>query len=434
MTQPAAPLVYVIDDDADLLPALTEIITASGWPAQGFSSGGQMLEVLTPDWEGVILSDMRMPGLSGLELLEQAQQRAPDVPFVLFTAHGDIPLAVQAIRGGAFDFLEKNSPPDYLRAVIRRALDSRQMQLENRQLKARIASGQSLRSSLPGKSLLMRELRREVASVAALDAPVLLSGEAGTGKSYTALLIHDISERSGAYVQIDCAMLEDGNFDSVLKGSTDQPGAGTRARAGTLHLARIHLLAPALQIRLAHLIEGDLGRSGARLVASVTGSLADARASGRLGDDLYYRLSLAELELPPLRRREDDVFVLLDHFILEAMARHNRPYPVLTPQDLRPYRRYHWPGNLRELRNTAEKLVIGLRVVLHNPSDPDRSSLPPDDLGYEAAMFEFESSLLQAALHKTGGRKAEAAEALGIPRKRFYLRLKACGLLDTGQN
>lgn len=429
----SAPMVYVVDDDADLLPALLEIITASGWPAQGFSTGAELLDLLTPDWGGVILSDMRMPGMSGLELLEKAQTRAPQVPFILFTAHGDIPSAVEAIRGGAFDFLEKHAPGDYLRAAIRRALDSRRLHLENQQLRARIASGQNLESSLPGKSPLMRALRRDIAAIAPLDAPVLLSGEAGTGKAHAAMLIHAVSLRHGDYVQIDCATLTEADFDKVIQGATDQPGAGHRARDGTLHLARVSALPHGLQIRLAHLIAADPGLAGARLIGSVTGPLDEVRRAGQLCDDLYYSLSLAEMELPPLRRREDDIFVLLDQYIREAMTRHGRSYPVLTPQDLRPYRRYHWPGNLPELRNTAEKLVIGLRVVLSSLTEPPKA-LPPDDLGYEAAMQEFESSLLQAALLKTGGRKAEAAQMLGIPRKRLYLRLRACGLMGAGQN
>ncbi len=427
-----SPSVYVVDDDADLLPALIEIIEASGWPARGFSSGAAMLRELRPDWDGVILSDIRMPGLSGLQLLELVQAQAPEVPFILFTAHGDIPSAVAAIRGGAFDFLEKTAPPDYLRAVIRRALASRQLQLENRRLKERIASGDGLRTRLPGKSSLMRELRREIAAVAGLDIAVLLAGEPGTGKALAAQLIHDTSERGGEFVSLDCVGLSAENFEAVLLGDGTAPGALAQAAGGTLHLARVSALPGALQARLLGLLD-EAGPDAPRLVASVEGPLRQLRDREMLGDELYYRLSLAEIELPPLRQREDDIAHLLHQFLREAAARHGRDIPALSAQDLRPYRRYHWPGNLRELRNIAEKLVIGLRVTLQSDSETDPSTAP-DALGYDAAMLEFESSLLQAALQKTGGRKSEAAEALGIPRKRLYLRMKACGLLDPGQN
>ncbi len=426
------PSVYVVDDDADLLPALIEIIEASGWPARGFSSGAAMLRDLQPDWDGVILSDIRMPVLTGLQLLELARAQAPEVPFILFTAHGDIRSAVSAIRAGAFDFLEKTAPPDYLRAVIRRALASRQLQLENQRLKARIASGDSLRARLPGKSPLIRDLRREIAAVARLDVAVLLSGEPGTGKALAAQLIHEASERAGEFISLDCAGLSAANFDTALRGGDAAPGALAQAAGGTLHLARVSALPDSLQARLPGLID-ETGPDAPRIVASVDGPLAQIRARSALIDELYYRLSLAEIELPPLRQREDDIAWLLGQFLREAAARHGRDMPVLSAQDLRPYRRYHWPGNLRELRNVAEKLVIGLRVTLQADSDTDPSAAP-DAFGYDAAMREFESSLLQAALQKTGGRKSEAAEALGIPRKRLYLRMKACGLLDLGQN
>lgn len=426
------PIVFVVDDDADMLPALIEIIAANGWPARGFSSGEAMLQELQPDWDGVILSDMRMPGLSGLQLLERASAQAPEVPFVLFTAHGDIPSAVQAIRGGAFDFLEKTAPSDYLCAVLQRALQARRLQLENRQLRARIASGDNLKSRLPGKSAVMRDLRREIAAVAPLDVAVLIAGEPGTGKAIAVQAIHDSSERRGDCVTLDCTALNEGSFDAILLGDESMPGALPQAAGGTLHLARVSALPAALQVRLAALI-GTPGPDAPRLIATVDAPMAQIRAEAALHDDLYYLLNLAEIELPPLRQREDDVFVLLGQFLREAAARHGRGLPQLSAQDLRPYRRYHWPGNLRELRNIAEKLVIGLRVRLHTGAEAIPSQAP-DDLGYDAAMLEFESALLQAALQKTGGRKAEAAEALGIPRKRLYLRMRACGLTDMGQN
>ncbi|MDB6180870.1 sigma-54-dependent transcriptional regulator [Paracoccus fistulariae] len=426
------PVVYVVDDDADLLPALVEVIEGSGWPARGFSDAEAMLAALQPDWNGVILSDMRMPGMTGLQLLERAQEQAPEVPFILFTAHGDIPTAVQAIRGGAFNFLEKTSPSDYLREILRRALESRRLNLENRQLRARISSGDSLKSRLPGKSQVMRDLRREIAAVAGLDVAVLLSGEPGTGKAVAAQAIHDNADRGGDYVVLDCGALKDISIEAALLGDGAALGALAQAAGGTLYLARIAALSHAAQAQLVGLLDG-IGPDGPRLVASVEGGIAKLRSDGMLDDDLYYRLSLAEIELPPLRQRDDDVFLLLAQFLREAATRHRREIPQPPAQDLRAYRRYHWPGNLRELRNVAEKLVIGLRVTLQPDAEGD-APLAPDALGYDAAMEEFESALLQAALQKTGGRKAEAAEALGIPRKRLYLRMKACGLLDSGQN
>lgn len=428
----AEPKVFVIDDDADLLPAMVEVIEAAGLPTRGFSRGRAMLAELDPEWDGVILSDMRMPELSGLDLLAEARAMAPGVPFVLITAHGDVRSAVQAIQRGAFDFIEKPAPPEYLLAVIRRALETRRLLLENRRLKERIARGTDLRARLLGRSAAMRNCRRELATVAPLDVDVLLYGEPGTGKQLAARALHDFSGLGGEFVEVDAGALTEANFAALMLGNdSDNPGAIAMARGGTLYLERVNTLAAPLQNRLLALMEARASAAQFRVVASAHGSISDLRRAGVMSDDLYYRLSLAEVELPPLRNRENDIYLLLAQFLREAAQRHNRRLPELTPQELRPYRSYHWPGNLRELRNVAEKLVIGLKVTLQPPT---RGTAAADDLGYDAAMQEFESSLLRAALQKTGGRKAEAAEALGIPRKRLYLRLRACGMVPEGQD
>ncbi|MBL6431035.1 MAG: sigma-54-dependent Fis family transcriptional regulator [Alphaproteobacteria bacterium] len=307
-------------------------------------------------------------------MMQEARQLAPDVPFILITAHGDIQMAVKAVRDGAFDFIEKPAPPEHLLAFVARALTTRKLQLENARLRRRVARGANLGARFLGRSAVIRTCRREIISVAPLDVDVLLHGETGTGKELAARCIHDLSGAEGDFVSLNCGSLSEATFDDVMFAESEtRPGAIPRARGGTLFLDNVASLSETVQLRLLDVMDRRSGESPFRVIGANPRSLSDAHGAGELRDDLYYRLNLAEIELPPLRERENDVFLLLDHFINESVARHDRRYPTMTADDLRPFKAYHWPGNLRELRNVAEKLVIGLKVRFQNPANRCRT-------------------------------------------------------------
>ena len=418
-----APLVHVVDDDGDLREAVLETLEDAVIPAIGFSRASDALKVLDPEWPGVILSDIRMPGISGLEFLDQAKVSAPDVPFVLMTGHGDVATAIAAMKAGAYDFLEKPTPPEYLVGVVRRALQARTLQLENSSLRQMIVTGGSLKTRLAGRSKAMKICRRDILAIAPLNVDVLLRGETGTGKGLAAHCIHDMSPRkSKAFVTVNCATLSLENIEESL--FSDQ-GKIAEAAGGTLFLDDLGALEESVQARIFRFLE-DRGSAPEtpRIVAALKEEPDVLIAAGKLRADLYYLINVAQVLLPPLRERDKDIFFLLEHFIREAAGRHNLKLPNIRAEDLAPFRTYDWPGNVRELRNAAEKMVIGLDVVLGSSGSSTRITAG----GYDAALQKFEFDLLQTALMQAGGRKGDAAEILGIPRKRLYLRLKQYGL------
>ncbi len=416
--------VYLVDDDADLREAMMETFAMENIPTKAFSNVASMLAELDPEWGGVILTDVRMPGMTGFDLLASVRDFSPDIPVVMITGHGDISSAIQAMKAGAFDYIEKPAAPEFLISVLRRALKLRQLQLENRRLRMRMARGGDIRARLLGRSKVMRACRSEILNVAPLAVNVLIYGENGTGKELAARCLHDQSGVKGEFIVVSCAELTPENFEAKISAHGDShPGAAMRAAQGTLFLDGVADLAPPLQQRLVELIHaGKLPR----LVATAPDA---AKAAAHLRPELFYRLNVAELTMPPLRDRGNDVFVLLEYFIRDAAKRFKRKLPPVTAEDLKPFKSYYWPGNVRELRNMAERLVIGLKVQFTTAGAQAEAEV----VAYEEAMQAFERTLLQAALVQSGGHKGDAAARLMIPRKRLYLRMRALGLLESGQ-
>ena len=426
-------VVMLVEDDDDLRVATAETLADAGFAVTAFAGAAAALTALTPDWPGAVLTDIRMPGLSGLEFLEAAQTAASGVPFVVITGHGDVASAIRAMRAGAHDFLEKPCAPELLVDVLRRAVEMRRLSLENAALRDRLATALRPEDQLLGRSPVMADLRRRVVALAGLRVDLLIAGETGTGKELVARILHTLSpRREGPFVAINCGALAVGEVDRELFGDAESPGRLARADGGTLFLDELEAMPDALQVRLLRVLEAreiaPLGGAPRLLDLRILGSVKDdpARlvAEGRLRADVFHRFNAGALRLPALRDRPGDAELLLDHFAADAARRHGLPKPAV-PAELRRQADWHrWPGNVREVRTIAERLVIGLDVAL-DASQPD---LPRVTEGYDAAMDAFESRLLQAALLQTGGRKAEAADLLGIPRKRLYLRLRHHGL------
>lgn len=406
--------IYLVDDDTDFREATAELLESEGFHTRAFSGGKEMLEQIDPEWGGVVFCDVRMQAMDGFEVLKSLRDIAPKVPFIMMTGHGDVRMAISAMRGGAYDFIEKPIQPDFLLSVARRAINARKLVLENMRLRRSVARFGDLRTRLVGSSHAMKECRRQLLDLAPLPISILLHGEAGTGKEVTARAIHDFSEKNGVYRMINCASVGEVDLREALSVSTADD---------TVYLRAVHKLDADAQSLIADFLRQP---HRARVISSVSDDPVKCLDAGQISDELYYLIATAPVRVPPLRERGKDVFVLLELFLRDAAGRFKKPLPLITKDMLKPFRVYAWPGNLHELRGVAERLVLGLPLGLNHPAGAG----PRQTESYEESMQAHERSILERALIETGGHKGAAAELLQIPRKRLYLRLRATGLQE----
>ncbi|MND46358.1 C4-dicarboxylate transport transcriptional regulatory protein DctD [compost metagenome] len=441
--------VLLIDDDPHLRQALSQTLDLAGLKVQALGDAQGVAEWIGKDWPGVVVTDIRMPGIDGLELLGQLRERDPDLPVLLITGHGDVPLAVQAMRAGAYDFLEKPFPSDQLLDSVRRGLDLRRLVLENRSLRLALSDRQQLSGRLVGQSPAMQRLREQIGALAATNADVLIHGETGAGKEVVARALHDLSaRRDGPFVAINAGALAESVVESELFGHEQGAftGASKRrigkfefANGGTLFLDEIESMSLDVQVKLLRLLqERAVERLGAnqlipldiRVIAATKEDLRQAADQGRFRADLYYRLNVASLRIPPLRERGEDALLLFQHFADAASGRHGMAPRSLDSSQRALLLTHGWPGNVRELQNAAERFALGLDLALDNtPVD-----LPQVAGGLSEQVEAFERALIAAELTRPHGSLRSVAEALGLPRKTLSDKLRKHNLSFSGGN
>ncbi len=425
--------VWLVEDDDDVRQTLLQTLQLSDLPARGFARADQALQALPPEAPVVVLSDVRMPGMDGIALLQQLQRRDAELPVLLLTGHGDIPMAVAAMHQGAQDFFEKPFEPEQLLHSLRRAIDKRALVLENRRLRRQLAKGRG-QPLLLGQTPQIEQLRRQIDNIADTSASVLILGETGTGKEMVARSLHQGSGRKGNLVAVNCTALPESIFESEMFGA--EPGAYTgvnkrrigkieHADGGTLFLDEIEGMPLALQAKMLRVLqESALERLGgnklvkvdARIVAATKIDLQRASDAGLFRADLYFRLNVVTLALPPLRERRADIPLLFLHFIEQAKERYQRDVPPPDAALIQQLLNRDWPGNVRELRHHAEQYVLGvLPSALSAPSAPDLT-LPQH-------LSRLEQQLILTAMKQAEDNVALAAERLGIPRKTLYDKL-----------
>lgn len=398
--------VLLVDDDAAVREALGQTLELADLDTITAGSFVVAKDYITPEFDGVIVSDIRMPGRDGFHLLEYTQGIDPELPVILLTGEGDIPMAVRAMGKGAFDFLEKPCAAEDLLAVIDRALTTRRLVLENRQLKLQLESGDPAARMIFGISPQADALRTRVRSVAATGAEVLVIGAPGVGISKVAEIVHLMSAvGQGAFVKRPSASLDAATFETLC----------SQAAGGSLFLDEVSAMPEATQYAVTEKLEHG---AGTRVIAGSTVDLAERVEQGRFSADLFYRLDVMQVRIPSLSERPQDIPVLYHHYVAQAAEQAGIPAPEITSDHAAALMAQNWPGNARSLMSAAMRFVLGM------PEEASKSA----GLGLSEQMAQVERSLLIAALGRQNGRASAAAQDLKLPRKTFYDKLSRYGI------
>lgn len=445
--------VLFVDDERELREATGEWLSLTGFSVHTANNADDALSRLQNNLYDVLVTDIRMPGMDGMELLNAARVLDPFLPVVLLTGHGDVTLAVEAMREGAHDFLEKPYDADHLVAVIDRAVKDRRLQGEVEKLRA-ISSGSAIESLLIGAASSITRLRTQILQLADIDIDVLIQGETGTGKEVVARALHDCGKRAGRpFVPLNCAAIPESVFESELFGHERGAFTGADARrigriahaeGGTVFLDEIESMPLGLQAKLLRVIQErvvePLGSNkeipiNVRFIAATKSDLRVDGDAGRFRTDLYFRLSTVVLELPPLRERRDDIPLLFRYFVSALSRRHSVVAPPTSAEYLAALRLADWPGNVRELKAAAERFVLGLPAGRYGAFrsttiNGENGTLPERIAAYEAA-------LIIETLAACDGNSRLASEVLGVPRRtlnekitRYSLRSSDIGETD----
>ncbi len=446
-----SPRILIVDDDSKNISRIEQALAGIDCETVSAVNVEQALESLSRlsgphGFSGIVITDMKMPVMGGLELLERAKVIDGDLPVILITAYGEVASAVQAMKNGAYDFIERPFETEMLRRRVLRAIEKRNLIMENRRLRAELANRPGMAARIIGNSPAIQTLRDEIANIASTDASVLIQGATGTGKEVAARCLHEFSSRKRSrFVAINCGALSENLIESELFGH--EPGAFTDAKrrriglveyakGGTLFLDEVDSMPLNLQVKLLRMLqERVINRLGSneeikvdiRVVAATKIDLVKAANNSEFREDLFYRLNVAELHIPPLNERREDIPLLFEHFAQELAARHGREVPVLSRDDIQLLIAHDWRGNVRELRNIAERFVLNLGpqsgavagILERNSGKPQRL---PDQ------MDAVEGTFIRTALADNEGNVQATADALGIPRRTLNEKMRKHGL------
>lgn len=446
--------VLVVEDETNIRSALVTMLERLGHRVCSATDGEEALTLLESETPAILITDLKMPGIGGLELLRQVKGRCPETETIMLTAYGSIETAVEAMRLGAYDYLTKPIDRDRFHMLIEKALERHELATENRHLRDRLET-RSRFEQMIGESEPMQRLYTLVEMVAGSDVAVLITGESGTGKELVARAIHHKSLRkSGPFITTNCGALPDNLFESELFGhergaftgaTQTKVGRFELADGGTLFLDEVGELSLKSQVDFLRVLETKefrrLGgtkviRADTRIVAATNRNLEDAVKEGRFREDLYYRLNVVPIRLPTLRDRAEDIPLLVDAFLREFATRHQRDLRHMSQGALRLLRTYHWPGNIRQLRNVIERLVVTVPEETIQPDHlPEEIQAATNGvrsmvIRLGTSLEDIEREIIRRTLTEVTSHREQAAQLLGISVRALQYKIKEYGIRD----
>ncbi|AGT09879.1 sigma-54-dependent transcriptional regulator [Paracoccus aminophilus] len=429
--------IAVVDDEPDMRESISQWLVLSGFETEAYPSAEEALKVIGADWPGVVISDIRMPGMDGMQFLKKLMGVDSGLPVIMITGHGDVPMAVEAMRLGAMDFMEKPFNPDRLTELAKRATQARRMTLDNRALRRDLSEGQQVMSKLVGASPVMERLREDILDLGQADGHVLIDGETGTGKTLVAHALHAVGPRATKkFVPISCAAYTDENLTAKLFGPVESGlPAVEEARGGTLCLEDIEMLSEQLQARLLAFIAEQGIPAETRIIA-----ISNARAEGRkaedsLRPDLFYRLSALKITLPPLRSRGEDILALFTRMTEQFADEYGCEPPQVTAQEAAQLLQAPWPGNVRQLINVAERAVLqnrrgtgSITSLLLADGDESQEATTTEGKPLKEYVESFEKMLIDNTMRRHKGSIAAVMDELCLPRRTLNEKMAKYGL------
>jgi DNA-binding NtrC family response regulator len=431
--------IAIVDDEKDMRQSISQWLALSGFDTETFASAEDALRGLSPDYPGIVVSDIKMPGMDGMQFLRKLKGVDSTLPVIMITGHGDVPMAVEAMRIGAYDFLEKPFNPDRMTELAKKATQARRLTLDSRALRRELSDGSSLMKKLIGSSAAMERLREDILDIGQADGHVLIEGETGTGKTLVAHALHAVGARaSKKFVLIACSAFDEDALNRRLFGPAhdDEPiPAIEEARGGTLVLEDIEALSPVLQARLMTAINDQGNPPETRIVAICNLQEQDKTCESVLRPDLFYRLAAMRIIVPPLRQRGEDVLTLLTALTDQFAEEYGCDAPQVSAQEAAQLLQAPWPGNVRQLINVAERAVLQSRrgtgsiaSLLMADTDDARPAMTTEGKPLKEFVEAFERMLIDNTMRRHKGSIASVMDELCLPRRTLNEKMAKYGL------